>query len=376
MLSLSLDGEELLHGNRIRRAINESMTVDESTEKPERVTKLTAPGSESEAINSTAGVRNMTKTGDEQTFESVDDRKNEFKRQQLQQNLTLPKTENDDSLEEGKMSQNNTESMAGDPKSEAEGGKPIAGEEPEDDHKNEFKRQQLQQNLTLQKTENDDSLEKGKMSQNNTESMAGDPKSEAAGGKPIAGEEPEDDNKNEFKRQQLQQNSALSKTKDDDSLEKGKMSKNNTDTRTLNLWESESAGGKPIADEEPNKNVTSTEKKLKQSGDQAAEIDTKNSTVTSPTTDIESAVNDVTEKLPLDKKGAGGNNATADEPHVADKTDDGQTADDAQREPVESTTANSTGDGEFVCGVVRVLVVLGMGGERGLVYLMHADFAY
>ena len=316
MLSLSLDGEELLHGNRIRRAINESMTVDESTEKPERVTKLTAPGSESEAINSTAGVMNMTKTGDEQTFESVDDRKNEFKRQQLQQNLTLPKTENDDSLEEGKMSQNNTESMAGDPKSEAEGGKPIAGEEPEDDHKNEFKRQQLQQNLTLQKTENDDSLEKGKMS------------------------------------------------------------KNNTDTRTLNLWESESAGGKPIADEEPNKNVTSTEKKLKQSGDQAAEIDTKNSTVTSPTTDIESAVNDVTEKLPLDKKGAGGNNATADEPHVADKTDDGQTADDAQREPVESTTANSTGDGEFVCGVVRVLVVLGMGGERGLVYLMHADFAY
>lgn len=247
MLSLSLDGEELLHGNRIRRAINdnESIMADETTEKAESVTELTAPGSEANKANKT----DKTKTGE------VSD-----------------------------------------------------SGQPEDDQSDEFKQEQLQQNLDMSKTK-DNPIVEAKLSKNNTETMGGDSLSvDAAAG--------------------------------DD--------------------------GKPVTNEEPNEKETSApsaEEKLEQTGDDAAaEVDAKNSTFTS-SANAENAVNDVTEKLPLDKEGEGTdeNKATADGdiPHVDDKANEGQSEDDdAQREPVETTTASSTGDGEFVCGVVRPFVVL------------------
>ena len=242
MLSLSLDGEELLHGNRIRRAINdnESVTADETTEKAESVTELTAPGSEA------GEMMNKTKTGE------VSD-----------------------------------------------------SGQPEDDRSDEFKQDQLQQNLGMSKTK-DDPIVEAKLSENNTETVGGDSRSEDA----AAG--------------------------DDD--------------------------GKPLTKEEPNEKETSAEEKLEQTGDdETAEVDAKNSTFIS-SANVENAVNDVTDKLPLDKEGegTGENKATADAevPPVDDKANEDQSADDdARREPVETTTASSIGDdGEFVCGVVRLFV--------------------
>ena len=230
MLSLSLDGEELLHGNRIRREINESMTAGDTTEKAEKVTDLNASGSQS-GNTAVGGVMNATKTGDD----------------------------------------------------EPDSG--LKASEQDDSGKNEFKRGQLQQNLDTSNTTDDATLEKGKMSQNNTETMGGDSKSDV----------------------------------------------------------------KPIADGEASQNATSADKKLEKGGDQAAEIDSKNTTITS----VEKAGNDVTEKMPLDKEVTGGNNATADKPLV-----DGQAVDDSQREPVESTTLNSTVDGEFFAVVSVYLMFL------------------
>ena len=242
MLSLSLDGEELLHGNRIRRAINdnESIMADETTEKAESVTEFTE-----------ANKANKTKKSEmSDSGQPEDDRSDEFKQEQLQQNLDMSKTK-DNPIVEAKLSKNNTETTGGDSLS--------------------------------------------------VDSAAGD---------------------------------------DDD--------------------------GKPVTNEEPNEKETSApsaEEKLEQTGDDAAaEVDAKNSTFTS-SANAENAVNDVTEKLPLDKEGEGTdeNKATADGdiPHVDDKANEGQSEDDDdQREPVETTTASSTGDGEFVCGVVRPFVVL------------------
>ena len=241
MFSLSLDGEELLHGNRIRREINESMTAGETMEKTEKVTDPgsesgnTAVGGSDSGNKAVGGAMNATKTGDD----------------------------------------------------EPDSSKKVFGQD--DGGKDEFKRGQMQQNLTLSETKVDAPIEKVKMSENNdTETMGGDSKSEA----------------------------------------------------------------KPVVDEGASQNETSADKKLEKGGDQVAEVDSKNSTITSPAS-VEKAVNDVTEKSPLDKEVKGGNNATADKPLV-----DGQAADDAQREPVESTTANSTVDGEFVCGGVRPFDVL------------------
>ena len=244
MLSLSLAGQELLHGNRIRREINESMTAGEKAEKAESVTEINASGSESgntavggsdSGNKAVGGAMNATNTGDD----------------------------------------------------EPDSSKKVFGQD--DSGKNEFKQGQMQQNLALSETKVDAPIEKVKMSENNdTETMGGDSKSEA----------------------------------------------------------------KPVVDEGASQNTTSGGKKLEQAGDQAAEVDSKNSTITSPAS-VEKAVNDVTEKSPLDEEVKGGNNATADKPLV-----DGQAGDDAQREPVESTTANSTVDGEFVCGGVRPFDVL------------------
>ena len=235
MLSFSLAGEELLHGNRIRREINESMTAGETTKKAESVTEINASGSES-GNTAVGDAMNATKTGDDEP------------------DIT----------------------------------KKVFGQD--DSGKDEFKQGQMQQNLTLSETKVDAPLEKGTMAENNnTETMGGDSKSEA----------------------------------------------------------------KPVVDEGASQNETSSaDKKLEKGGDLTAEVDNKNSTATSPSS-VEKAGNDVTEKSPLDKEVKGGNNATADKPLV-----DGQAVDDSQREPVESTTLNSTVDGEFFAVVSVYLMFL------------------